>query len=245
MPLVTREDNAGNNNQPVAAASGSHPLLTMPTASSVIPSSFSGTSMESSMLPGEFFSARIPKLPPFWQEEPEIWFLQIESSFNLAGISQDSTKFEYLLSHLDPSIFYVVKDIVKSPSAHGRYGAMKTRIIQHFTESEESQLKQLLNNLELGEQKPSHLMHRMKSLEGSKLEQYVPGFSKKIGDTSLVVKNVCADVFGKTVFFFKTQVFIGRFSPENLSKVVNQTHNAALEYYIQFHKNVDTYSKLK
>ncbi|XP_036340268.1 uncharacterized protein LOC118749572 isoform X2 [Rhagoletis pomonella] len=75
--------------------------------------------------------------------------------------------------------------------------------------------------------------------------EYVPGFSKKIGDTSLVVKNVCADVFGKTVFFFKTQVFIGRFSPENLSKVVNQTRNAALEYYIQFHKNVDTYSKLK
>ncbi|XP_036329132.1 transmembrane protein 214-like [Rhagoletis pomonella] len=77
------------------------------------------------------------------------------------------------------------------------------------------------------------------------LEQYVPGFSKRIGDTSIAVKNVCVDVFGKTVVFFKTQVFIDRFSPENLSKVANQTRNAALEYYMQFHKKVDTYSKLK
>ncbi|XP_036339732.1 uncharacterized protein LOC118749049 [Rhagoletis pomonella] len=173
MPLVTREDNAGNNNQPVAAASGSHPLLMMPTTSSGIPSSFSGTSMESSMLPGEIFSALIPKLPPFWREEPEIWFLQIKSSFNLAGISQDSTKFEYLPSHLDKSILYVVKDIIRSPPAQGRYRAMKPRIIQHFTESEESQLKQLLNNLELGDQKPSHLTHRIKSLAGSKVSDNV------------------------------------------------------------------------
>ncbi|XP_054745319.1 transmembrane protein 214 [Anastrepha obliqua] len=77
------------------------------------------------------------------------------------------------------------------------------------------------------------------------LEQYVPGLPKKIEDTSLVLKNVCVDAFGKTVTFFKTQVFIGSLSPENLSKVVNQTQNAAIGYYNQFHKKVDTYSKLK
>ncbi|XP_050318873.1 transmembrane protein 214 [Bactrocera neohumeralis] len=77
------------------------------------------------------------------------------------------------------------------------------------------------------------------------LEQYVPGLPKKIENTSLAIKNVCVDVFGKAVVFFRTQVFIGRLSPENLSKALNQTQNAALDYYNQFHKKVDTYSKLK
>ncbi|XP_073843654.1 uncharacterized protein [Musca autumnalis] len=117
----------------------------------------------------QIFAARIAKLPPFWREEPEIWFLQVESSFNLNGITQDSTKYEYLLSNLDPSILFVLKDIVVNPPATGRYAAMKARIIKHFAESDESQLKKLLSGLELGDQKPSHLLHRMKSLAGTRV----------------------------------------------------------------------------
>ena len=119
------------------------------------------------------FAARIAKLPPFWREEPEIWFLQVESSFNLNGITQDSTKYEYLISHLDPSILFVLKDIVVNPPSTGRYAAMKARIIKHFAESDESQLKKLLSGLELGDQKPSHLLHRMKSLAGTRVSNEI------------------------------------------------------------------------
>ncbi|XP_005175887.1 transmembrane protein 214 [Musca domestica] len=77
------------------------------------------------------------------------------------------------------------------------------------------------------------------------LEQYVPGLPKKIEDTAVTVKTASVDVFGKLVAFFKTQVLVGRFSPENLSKALNQTQNLALEYYNQFHKKVDAYAKLK
>lgn len=117
----------------------------------------------------QIFAARIAKLPPFWREEPEIWFLQVESSFNLNGITQDTTKYEYLLSHLDPSILYVVKDIIVNPPTIGRYAAMKARIVKHFAESDEGQLKKLLSGLELGDQKPSHLLHKMKSLAGTRV----------------------------------------------------------------------------
>lgn len=77
------------------------------------------------------------------------------------------------------------------------------------------------------------------------LEQYVPGLPKKIENTTGTVKTVSVDVYGKIVAFFKTQVLVGRFSPENLNKAFNQTQNLALEYYNQFHKKVDTYAKLK
>ncbi|XP_013116709.2 transmembrane protein 214 [Stomoxys calcitrans] len=77
------------------------------------------------------------------------------------------------------------------------------------------------------------------------LEQYVPGLPKKIEDTAGTVKTASVDIFDKLVSFFKTQVLVGRFSPENLCKALNQTQNLALEYYNQFHKKVDAYAKLK
>jgi len=80
---------------------------------------------------------------------------------------------------------------------------------------------------------------------GNFLEQYVPGLPQKIEDFSVTVKNVSVDVFGKAVIFFKTQVLVGRLSPDNLSKALNETQNAALDYYYLFHKKVDFYAKLK
>uniref|UniRef100_W8BC69 Transmembrane protein 214 n=1 Tax=Ceratitis capitata TaxID=7213 RepID=W8BC69_CERCA len=77
------------------------------------------------------------------------------------------------------------------------------------------------------------------------LEQYIPGLPKKIENTSLAVKNVCVEAFGRAVGFFRTQVFIGNLSPENINKALNQTQNVVIDYYNQFHKKVDTYSKLK
>lgn len=114
-------------------------------------------------------AARIAKLPPFWREEPEIWFLQVDSNFNLHGITQDSTKYEYLLSHLDPTVLFAVKDIIMNPPSENKYSTIKSRIIQHFAESGEGQLKKLLSGLELGDQKPSHLLQRMKCLAGSRV----------------------------------------------------------------------------
>jgi len=45
--------------------------------------------------------------------------------------------------------------------------------------------------------------------------------------------------------FFKTKVFVGNLSPENLSKALNQTQIAAAEYYRWFHKKVDAYAKIQ
>lgn len=77
------------------------------------------------------------------------------------------------------------------------------------------------------------------------LEQYVPGLPKKIENTAGTVKTVSLDFYGKALAFFKTQVLVGRLSPENLSNTYNQTQTLALEYFNQFHKKVDAYAKLK
>jgi len=77
------------------------------------------------------------------------------------------------------------------------------------------------------------------------VDQYVPGLSMKIKDSSLVVGSYIFRVVTVTKEFFSTQVFVGRLSPENLKQAFNNTQNAALQYYNLFHKKVDAYAKLK
>jgi hypothetical protein len=38
------------------------------------------------------------RLPPFYAEEPEIWFSSAEAQFTLAGITEERTKFYHILS---------------------------------------------------------------------------------------------------------------------------------------------------
>jgi hypothetical protein len=41
------------------------------------------------------------QLKPFYAEEPEVWFASAEAQFALAGITEEKTKFYYVLSQLD------------------------------------------------------------------------------------------------------------------------------------------------
>ncbi|XP_059224057.1 uncharacterized protein LOC131997313 [Stomoxys calcitrans] len=118
-------------------------------------------------------SARIAKLPPFWKEEPAIWFLQVEATFRLYRITQDSTKYEYLVANLDPSVLFLVKDILMDTANNNKYATTKKRIIDSFAESAENQIKRVLSGLELGDQKPSHCLQRLKSLSAGKISDEV------------------------------------------------------------------------
>jgi hypothetical protein len=55
------------------------------------------------------------RVPPFWPEEPEIWFAQIEGQFAISGITSDATKFNYIISQLDNKYSREVKDIIINP----------------------------------------------------------------------------------------------------------------------------------
>uniref|UniRef100_A0A182NBZ9 Uncharacterized protein n=1 Tax=Anopheles dirus TaxID=7168 RepID=A0A182NBZ9_9DIPT len=81
------------------------------------------------------------------------------------------------------------------------------------------------------------------------IEQYAPGLPKKIGDASCAFcDTVCTfagNAYKHTFEFFKTQVFVGKLSMENLGKAFNSTQQAAAQYYSWFNDQVDFYAKLK
>lgn len=106
------------------------------------------------------------RVPPFWPEEPALWFAQVESQFVLSGITKDETKFYYLVAQLDHQYAVEVKDIITDPPATDKYQKLKSELIKRLSASQEKRIKQLLVHEELGDRKPSQFLRHLSSLAG-------------------------------------------------------------------------------
>lgn len=109
------------------------------------------------------------RVPPFWPEEPEIWFAQVEGQFAISGITSDTTKFNYVIAHLDHQHSREVKDIIVSPPVTQKYEKLKTELIKRLSASNEKKIKQLLMHEELGDRKPSQFLRHLKGLAGNEI----------------------------------------------------------------------------
>lgn len=107
------------------------------------------------------------KPPPFWKSHPTLWFIRLESQFSLAKITVEETKFNHVVAALDADVLTSISDILLNPPENQPYEAIKKRLIDSHSESESSKIRTLLQGLELGDQRPSQLLARMRSLAGS------------------------------------------------------------------------------
>ncbi|CAK1592566.1 unnamed protein product [Parnassius mnemosyne] len=110
-----------------------------------------------------------PKVPPFWHQKPALWFAHIETQFRVAGITGDQTMYDHVIGQLDFRITAEIEDIVTNPPRTNKYEHLKTEIIRRLSQSEEERVRQLLNDEELGDRKPSQFLRHLRSLAGSTL----------------------------------------------------------------------------
>ncbi|XP_046383941.1 uncharacterized protein LOC124154320 [Ischnura elegans] len=106
------------------------------------------------------------RVPPFWPEDPAVWFAQVEGQFHLNGITQDATKFYYVMSQLDHKYAAEVSDIITSPPAQDKYVRLKEELIRRLTASQEQRIRQLLEHEEMGDLKPSQFLRQLRNLAG-------------------------------------------------------------------------------
>lgn len=106
------------------------------------------------------------RLPPFWPQEPAVWFAQVEGQFALSNITVDTTKYHYILSNLEHQYAAEVKDIIISPPATDKYEKLKSELIKRLSVSREKEVKQLLLHEELGDRKPSQFLRHLQHLGG-------------------------------------------------------------------------------
>ena len=139
-----------------------------PNGSGEVPSDPNGSAPQSVHSPPELSRVAF-RAPPFWKANPDLWFMQLESQFYTAGITSEDTKFHSVIAALDTEILTYVSDIVRHPPTVGKYDQLKKRIVGHFSQSETSRLRSLLQELQLGDKKPSQLLREMRHLAADKL----------------------------------------------------------------------------
>ncbi|CAK1595618.1 unnamed protein product [Parnassius mnemosyne] len=104
--------------------------------------------------------------PPFWPEEPGLWFAQMEGQFILSNVTSDTTKFYHVIAQLDHRYATEVKDIITSPPSTNKYEKLITELIKRLSASQERKVKQLLMHEELGDRKPSQFLRHLQHLAG-------------------------------------------------------------------------------
>ncbi|KAH7958448.1 hypothetical protein HPB49_001839 [Dermacentor silvarum] len=91
---------------------------------------------------------------------------QVEAQFFLARITQDRTRYDYVVAHLDARYANEVRDNFANPPTANLYEHLKTELILRLSLSEDQKVRQL-QSAELAERKPSQLLHHMRALAGN------------------------------------------------------------------------------
>lgn len=107
------------------------------------------------------------KVPPFWHDNPEIWFAQIESQFVVAKTTSDNSRFNTVVASIESKVLCQVSEAVLNPPAARKYDNLKRCIIARFSDSAHSKIQKLLSEMSLGDQKPSQMLAEMRRLGGT------------------------------------------------------------------------------
>lgn len=116
------------------------------------------------------------RLLPFWRDIPRAWFIQFEAVVDPLKTSDDQ-KWRYVLQQLQSQDLQHLTDILYHPPEKDKYAALKNRLLAVYDKSDVRNFQQLISGLELGDQKPSQLLRKMRELgtgmiteEGLKIE---------------------------------------------------------------------------
>ena len=108
------------------------------------------------------------EFPPFWPSDPEVWFAQVEAHFTTCRIPSEKTRFDYVITSLSPDVATEVSDLILKPPATTPYTVLKQELIKRTAAFEQRRLQQLFNAEELGDHKPTKLLHTMQQLLGDR-----------------------------------------------------------------------------
>ncbi|CAG9772256.1 unnamed protein product [Ceutorhynchus assimilis] len=117
--------------------------------------------------------ARLAKLPPSWKENPTLWFSQVGAMFAISRITADTTKFHYIVTNLNTEPLPSVSDIITNPPAQDKYDTLKERLINSFSETNESKLRRIFRGVEFFDEKPSNVLQHLRNLAGNQVSDTV------------------------------------------------------------------------
>ena len=104
------------------------------------------------------------RLPRFWTKNPIFYFHQVEQRFILRNITSDDTKYALIIDSLSQEDGEKIQSLLRSPPTENKYETLKSKLLQKFQVNKHSRARQLLNLPPMGDQTPSEVLIKMKSL---------------------------------------------------------------------------------
>ncbi|XP_047537871.1 uncharacterized protein LOC125071593 [Vanessa atalanta] len=103
------------------------------------------------------------RILPFWRDLPRSWFIQFEVVVDPLKTSDDQ-RFRYVLQQLQTTDLQHVTDILYETPATEKYNTLKNRLLAVYEKSDVKNFQKLISGLQLGDQKPSQLLRKMREL---------------------------------------------------------------------------------
>ncbi len=96
----------------------------------------------------------------------EMWLTVVDSQFVTRGITQELTKFHYVVGALTPDLADRLRHIICNPPSDKPYTAMREAITKLTALSDRQRYMGLMNDVELGDRTPSQLLRHLENLIG-------------------------------------------------------------------------------
>ena len=103
---------------------------------------------------------RVPTLLP---DKPTLWFAQLERQFALANVTQDATKFYYVISQLNTKYAAEMEDVITNPPTTCRFERIKAELIRRLSLSEEQRVRQLQMHEKMGDRRPTQFLRHLRT----------------------------------------------------------------------------------
>lgn len=106
------------------------------------------------------------KLPQFWTQCPQAWFIQVDTLFELHNVNNDNTKFQHIIASLSQEVILKVLHFIQNPPNIDKYNALKNSLLEKYSLSEDKRFEEIISDTHLGDRKPSELFEEMVTLSG-------------------------------------------------------------------------------
>jgi hypothetical protein len=103
------------------------------------------------------------RIPEFWVDQPRVWFIRTEAVLTPQRIS-DEAKFDLVVSKLPKEVILRLTDFLTNPPPTNKYQELKGKLLKMLEDSKNRQVEKVLGEMDLGDQKPSQLLAKMRNL---------------------------------------------------------------------------------
>lgn len=146
------------------------------------------------------------KTQPFSKDQPQLWFMLLEAQFAARKITSERTMYNNTLANLSTEIALQVESIISTPYEDGQYGRLKDALHRAYSIFSTEKFQKLVSREELGDQKPSHLLQRLRSYADRSIgDDFIKKlWLNRLPNTSRVILSTSTDTLDKLAIMADT-----------------------------------------